>query len=96
MIKLKVGNGKSKMGVYYFVFAVLVFSSCREQEAIKDMIAPEIHILSPLATDTIQSGDTLIATAQISDAGGLHEYIFRLQSATGDSVFFYLGGHNHG
>lgn len=74
---------------------MVLLTACELEDAVKDTVAPEIRILTPKTLDTLASGDSVLLRAQLKDAGGLHEYIFRVQSASGDSVFFYLGGHNH-
>lgn len=79
----------------FFVLAALVLSACEHKDAIADDAAPLIELLSPKAGDTVHAGDSISISARLSDAGGLHEYIFRVQAQNSDTVFFYEGGHNH-
>lgn len=86
-----------KLNIILGLFLVAILFSCNKDVEMTDSTAPSITIMSPLATDTFMSGDTVHIHALITDNDELHEIngvLNRTNSGNTEEVWTY-SEHSH-
>ena len=76
--------------------ALILMTSC-EKEVVppEEPLGPVIEILSPAASTSFDSGETLVLEARISMEGGLHEYLVTLTNMTTNEEVDSWSAHSH-